>query len=336
MGSIHYDRYFRVRAGLANLDLANRNFRQALALEPDNGGATRGLILVHHEISENESSLVIARQVSQSGVGLDNLLIPAWAYSLGSSPNAALPLLEQAIRLDPRSDEAYWLLTLAATWSGEFARAVKAGEEYVQAFGGDPEIHLWLGVSYRGLGNAALATKNFERAIELYTDDTQLYVSLLVGAHFDELGNRQRATGIWKSAIVVAEARRLVAPDNLRLRTILASLYGRVGNAERFKEELDALIDIKARGYYEFFLAAYAPSSMEEVAADAILERHGPTAGLWWWPLAQRDYSLFPGTNDLFVTNPRIRARALEYESHESSLRQKYGLAPRPSRESGS
>jgi TolB-like protein len=120
MGSIRYDRFYRGQSGRAELEPARRNSRQALALQPDEGGAQRGLIFVHNERGERESSLVIAQNAAQRMPGLEALMIPAWGYFLCFMPDLAIPLLKDVLTPGPNQPRS----TMGARCLDNVGRAV--------------------------------------------------------------------------------------------------------------------------------------------------------------------------------------------------------------------
>jgi TolB-like protein len=239
VGSICSDRYFRGgEGGRAALEEAERNFRHALTLDPDLGGAQRGLITTFWERGERESCLVIGRNAAARGPGdVDALLVRSWAYVVSYLADKAVPLLDRVLELDPANETAYLYRVIATTWAGEYAEALKSARAFENKFGEDPEVLCWQAVALHTLGNQSEASETFERSIALFQNNSNLYVNAWAAAHYLEVGDTLRAHEILAAGAVISEQRLSAYPDNLRVRAILSGLYSLLGKRDRFEKE---------------------------------------------------------------------------------------------------
>jgi serine/threonine-protein kinase len=333
-GSIYYDRYFRSKAGAVSLDVAEGQFRQALAIDPDDGGALRGMILIHYERSERDSGLAIGHRAARRLTNrLEALVVPAWAYCLLGMPDLALPLLEKAAQLDPESDEVMWLRVVANAWAKRPRETIATGEAYLSRFSEDPEIYLWVGTAWTELGESDRATHLFRRAIDLFGDDTQLYVSLYAGLHLYENSNEVEARKVWADAISVAEKRKLVAADNLRLRSTLFGLYAAMNQTAEMDSEATFIaatlternIGVDPSGILIGML--HGPPERQNLVVQ-ILERVGVRGAL----ASAYESGLPPGTRRevqkrkaAMRIDPRMREILEKAKTEEDRLRSKYG-----------
>ena len=338
IGAIYYDRYFRGKAPAINLSIADAQFRQALAINPDEGGALRGRILVFYERGERDSALVLGRQASQRlSNPIDALTVPAWAYLLSGMPDLAVPLVEQAGRIDSESDEIAWIRVVANAWAGRSTETTQAAEAFLSRFGEDPEIYVWDAAAWEDLGDWRRASALFRRAIELFGDDSQLYVSLYAGYHFRAHGDELTARKVFEDAVEIGERRKLAAEDNLRLRSILLGLYSALHDEDRVESEARYILGSLGAGRpgidpSAILAAALYAGPKSHRAVVRLFQALGPENGLLLTahavglPIVMR--RTLASEFEAMKADPALRPILLASESYDRKLRAEYAPAP--------
>jgi len=160
----------------------------------------------------------------------------AQAYHFGGPLDRASTLYRQVLKTDPANQGAQWLLA-SAPLDVEGGKAIEAGKAYFRRFDDDPVLHLWIALDEHLLGNAESAREHYEKATGLGRQQDVLPVVtggaleafLFGGLLYEQLGARDRAEEAWSVGVEMVKPRREAHPDNVRMRLLLASFYGLLG-----------------------------------------------------------------------------------------------------------
>jgi len=239
VGALQTARYFLGwGAGRRDLESAEASFREALRLDPTLMRARRGLIKVQWERGLSEECLKLgseAKTYPRSGV--EGLLARAEAFWMGGLPDEAIPLLEEAIAVDPVNLVAHWSLVVAATWADQPQRAIEAAEEFFRRFGEDPEVHLWTGVARAARGDFDSAIVHVDRALELYGAAVPDYGHYIAARCRRAAGDATGANELARAGIELLRARIGASSDNPRTRGMLTLDLALLGDAAAAKAE---------------------------------------------------------------------------------------------------
>ena len=207
---------------------AKDNFRHALRLDPNLHAARRGLIKIYWYHRQTEEILKLGKSIP--GTGEDDperLFLQGMAYTYGSLPEKAIPVLKQLLEMQPDNEGALWTLLLAYRWSDEHQNMILFGERFLELYGDEEEVLLGMAMAYEQTGNVDLAKTYYFRAIEM-GEKTNLGTFLVCGALFARTGDQSRARELWVQGLEIIDERNRV---NLKLtsssRTIYLALLGR-------------------------------------------------------------------------------------------------------------
>jgi tetratricopeptide (TPR) repeat protein len=275
IGAVQSDRYFRGgEGGYRSLQEAEESYRRALAMDPMLVSALGGLVEVYWEKGMSEECLKQGEAAAHLGRDdVDTLFVRSQAYTLCGLPDKALPLLQRAIAIDPANPGAQWFLTLADAWSGRYRDATAAGEAFTRRFGDDPEVHTWIGLSYHSLGDLEQARIHYEKANDLFGEDTNFYVLMFTGNLYKQMGMTEKARETWLRGVEQLKPRLDAYPDNYRMRGLLAWLYCLLGDRVMFeKEEAQRPSDVL--GYQGAGISAWMHASLgDATGARRILKQ---------------------------------------------------------------
>ena len=314
LGGVQMDRYYFGWADQASLDDARVHFERAIFLKPTAMSARSGLCFVHIYLSNSEVCLVQAQEAARFGRPNDvaTLLAEARGYGFGGLTEEGLALYRRAIELDPANAEANFMLTVVAIGSQE---SVESAARYQRRFGDYSELHLWAGHSQFLLGNLERAREHYESAVAGGSISAFLYGGIV----HHRLGHTLRAQEVWRSGVERIEPQLELHPGNLRLRLLLAGLYGLLGDRDRMaSEEEQALTDDGVVDWTLVQLATvYAALGDDEGAAVRLRRVFEAGCTTWTWPsIAKRALGETP--------SPAIDAFIVEAEADIERLRELY------------
>ena len=209
----------------------------------------------------------------------------------------AVPLFEQAIKLDPNFALAFAGLSMAESWlyhttDPTASRREKArlhADEALRLQPDLPEGHLALGFSYYyGDRDYQRALAEFEIAKRDLPNEAQAYLAI---------GAIQRRQGRWTESTANLEKSAALDPKNANILTNLASNYMALRNFEAADETVDHAI-------------AIAPQSLDMCGLKGYL------AILWRGDLsmAEKEYSSIPGDSDPTGVMAWLRSGVLMWE----------------------
>lgn len=126
-----YARFSRGTAGDEVRKASLANARRALEIDPSTTAARRALITIFHSTGQAEEGLQEAAVLRQARVNdKDSFAAIAEAYLRAGMPDRAIPLLQQAMELDPEDTRLPASLSFAAYWARQYdlgLRATRAG-----------------------------------------------------------------------------------------------------------------------------------------------------------------------------------------------------------------
>jgi serine/threonine protein kinase/TolB-like protein/tetratricopeptide (TPR) repeat protein len=275
IGAVHANRhFFGWEGGQRSLDLAEENFRRALALDPSNLAAKRGVIRVHWERIEVEEGLKLASEIDIGpNAGVEALLTRAQAYVFLGLPLKAIPLTERGLAIEPTHQGVRWWQVVAFAWGKEFEACIASGEEYFSRFGDEPEVHLWVAFSYENLSMIEEATVHYRRALELFGDNTEFYGSLLAVDFFLRNGMSEMAND--ELARVTRSMTRSLGsyPDNAKVLGYLCAAYSMRGDREQFLKAVAQFQSLGASSEASAYIAsAYYTLGLKDEGGQALCD----------------------------------------------------------------
>jgi TolB-like protein/Flp pilus assembly protein TadD len=236
------------------------------------------------KLSPNEKERLDRRPTKNSDAYL--LFLQAHDYAsrmdiFHKSSAKAVPLFEQAIKLDPNFALAFAGLSMAESWLYHSSDPVPARREKARLHADEalrlqpdlPEGHLALGFSYYyGDRDYERALTEFEIAKRGLPNDAQAYLAI---------GAIQRRQGKWQESTANLEKAAELDPKNESILMNLAYSYMALRNFEAAEKTVDRAI-------------AVAPNSFETVVFK------GYVAAAWKGDLSMADkqFSAIPGDTD--------------------------------------
>jgi len=242
LGALYVDRYFLGNAGQAELAKSEQCFRKALAINPTAIAAERGLVSVYYERGQSEQGLRLA--ASRRHEDEEGMLLRAWSYVLCGLPEKAVPILDGVLERDPANQSAAWYRVVADAWAGETDKTIADCRSYLQVFGEDPEVYSWLGESWQCQGDHARAVAAFDRALELFGDESTSYVVALAAAAYRDAGKPARARQLLDREVDLTRRRLESYPDNQRWRAYLVGLLCGLGRIAEARREIDTFLAV--------------------------------------------------------------------------------------------
>ena len=209
LGTAAVDRYLRGFGDERDLFDAEASFRKALVLKPRQMRALQGLIYVHWNRWDRLASLEVGQEVASFGDSNDveSLLTQALAYTFGGIPDLAIPLIRNALEIDPENEVAQWLLAEAAAFGRECREAETEAIVYLERFGPDPEMYRNLGEAQACLGRRQEAESNFADSIRLADEsgdfNNRNFAGIQAGLNFQEMGDLDAAMAVWEETAKV-------------------------------------------------------------------------------------------------------------------------------------
>jgi len=129
---------------------------------------------------------------------IPQLLNEALGLHRAGKLNEAARIYEAVLQQDPRNANAYNLLSMIASASGEPARAVELLRQAVMHDGGQPVFHANLGEAYRSLGQIKDAIDSYSCAMTLAPDRYEFHANL--GTLLQQAGMLDQALNAYRRA----------------------------------------------------------------------------------------------------------------------------------------
>ncbi len=165
----------------------------------------------------------LAKQSRQQGSGYGD----AYRYIEEFRFRDAIPLLERSIREGKETTEVLMLLTSAYAYTGQLAKAQAAADRAVQLYPNDPDSYVTLANGYRLQAAYDEAANALKQAAELSPDQPVVWA---------ELGFAQRFAGENEAAVAsfeTAAAHAMPASYGVRVFYHLAQAYQAAGDTRR-------------------------------------------------------------------------------------------------------
>ncbi len=202
-----------------NYEKAIREFKEAIALEPNYTFALNNLGNVYGKLKQFELALGYFERVVQ----IDPTYAPAY-YNLGRAQQAlkrnaeAMQSYRRAFELEPYFEEALYNYSILAIQAGQPQQAVDTLKEYINYYPGNYQ-------GYFGLGNAYLVLQDFENAITQFKKAGELKPSYLLA--FVNLALAQMQAGKVDEAIATYENLIRQSPNIAGVHLNLGLIYSR-------------------------------------------------------------------------------------------------------------
>jgi TolB-like protein/Flp pilus assembly protein TadD len=284
------------------------------------------------KLSPNEKQRLDRRPTQNS----DAYLLYVQAHDYGTQMDIfhqitlkAVPLFEQAIKLDPNFALAFAGLSRAESWIYHSTdptaswrdRARLHADEALRLQPDLPEGHLALGYSYYyGGRDYERALAEFEIAKQGLPNDAEAYLAI---------GAIQRRQGKWTESTANLEKSVALDPKNANTLTNLASNYMALGNFDAAEKTLDRAIAIAGQSFEVAGLKGYlavvgkGDLSMAEKQYSSIPGNSDPTGAMAWlrsgvliwerkFPEALAVLQKFPGETLATVTTAPMPKSLLE------------------------
>jgi TolB-like protein len=320
LGAVHYARYYYGWGGDDSFDEAQARYRAALALEPENLRARRGIIYLTYFRGPSEEALAQGQLAARYARSYDweLALTQLIAYSFGGLRERLLPIVRDLETAEVVDAEVLYSLAVH-TWGEANDVTIAAGSRYLDHFGADPEIHEYIAFAHIFRGELEQARVQYDRALALVEEGVGFPEPFFyAGFLHDRLGDAGEAEAIWRRGLAIVETQVASRPDSVRLRLWQACLRGLSGNAAFAIETADDVLASKANSYELQYLAIVLAWLGDEERAVALLRasmRRGLLDPSW---SGQFDVT--------FVSRdgPGFESFAEELESALVPLREKY------------
>ena len=322
LGAVHYARYYFGWGGLASLDQAEASYERALERDPRLMRARRGLIIVNYFKGRSEACLAQGELAARFGQpdDVETLLTRGTAYNFGGLFDRAAPLLRRALAIDPVNAEAHYQV-IGYFWLEEPERAIETGNAYFRRFGEDGEIHMYVAWAHQLRGDYESARRHYQMALGLgsATGDMPLEAFFFAGILHERLGEREQAEAIWRRGVDLIEPRLEAHPDNVRLRLLLASFHGLLGDEARFRAEEQRALS-EPLNAFELYFPAVVHARLGETERAIELLRRSVRGGL-----AEPTWEVyFPVAFTPSLQSEAFNTLLEEYQALQKRLRDRY------------
>ena len=246
-----YDYYLRGRQFFYQFrrrgyDFARQLFTRAIEIDPGYARAYAGVADCYSYLymywDASEANVQAADEASRKALLLDPGLAEAHvarglAISLSKRYDEAELEFQTAIRLDPKSFEAYYFYARASVQQGKQQEAARLFEKAAEVKPDDYQAPQLLAMVYRGLGREADAQESNRRALlraekhlELHPDDAR---ALYLGANaLCQLGERARSVDWAQRALAID-------PEDCGILYNIACVFALLGKADEAIDCLD-------------------------------------------------------------------------------------------------
>jgi len=283
LGTASYERFWNGWGTLDDLTSSEASFKAALAIDPKDMRALRGLILVEFQRGNGEACLRLGRQAAQSGaLDVETLMAVAQGYELGGLGPPAARVLHRVLDLDPANEAASYYLSLNLQYGQ--ADSPREADEYLARFGSDPYIAAIAAFMHEHQGDVDGARRLYDDTVrgllpmEEVANWYQISHLLYAGAFYERHGPAGRASAVWQKGVELTRLALQSDSNNVRMRLLLATFHGLLGEDALFRdEEATALTALALSGLTQpwdmMYLAAAHAHRGDRARAVEILER---------------------------------------------------------------
>ncbi|UJF23937.1 tetratricopeptide repeat protein [Suttonella sp. R2A3] len=177
--------------------------------------------------------------------------------------DARLALLQRLSKRYPDNAYLYYYIGIMAKEQGKIAETIAAFNQALALEDDWPQLLQMQAKSLASIGQLSRASEIMDNLLAKNPDDEYLlsaYIDMLV-AHYQ-----------WPEAIALAERWRVVNPESVELRQLLAWLYGQRGEVAKALPEYRALLDEGLLGYDQYlFSAAQVYGNANDMATSVAL-----------------------------------------------------------------
>lgn len=282
------------KSELSTLERALVDVDVALRLDPDSISAHMTLIRICWDMGWHERALEVGRAIHEKNPNsLDARLAFSRALNNGGMAEAALPLTQAVLQVDPTNPTALKLLIWNLLMVGDHLSALEAARLYLPTCPRDSNTRWAVALAHIGSGDVHSAIHTAREAIA--ADPENVTVWNLLGYLHRLGGDETAAQDAWSTGIEHVGARAGKGlQSNLRVQSWLANIEACVGYAERARAKVARLIEAEPHnGYIKYRLAHVlaelgdaeaATRSLREAVQDGFLSvqllRHDERLGL--------------------------------------------------------
>jgi Tfp pilus assembly protein PilF len=266
-----------VYVATGQFDLAVREYRQAIELDPDSVDAQLGLGMA----LKSQGDLEAADAAYRHAIGLRNRYwrvhdaYGSFLYELGRWPEA-IAQYRRGIELAPRNASLLSNLGGALFLAGDFAAAADAFRRSVE-IAPTSVGYSNTGTNYYYAGRYGDAVAMFEQATQLAPEDHQLWGNL-GDAYRRTPGQDELAKGAYARATELARGALRVNPDSVATRTQLAYYLASQGLGSLAATELETAGTAPPDDLYSHYYAALVYKQLGNLSA-AVAETRKAIAG---------------------------------------------------------
>lgn len=266
----------------------------ALRLAPDSIGAHTTLIRICWDMGWHERALEIGRAIHEKNrSSLDATLAFARAFNNGGMAEAALPLTQAVLQVDPTNPTALKLLIWNHLMVGDYSSALAAACHYLPTYSRDSNTRWAVAMAHLGDGDVHTAIHTARDAVSADPDDVTAWN--LLGYLYRLSGDEAAAQDAWSMGIEhVAVPAGAGNRPNLRMQSWLANVEACAGHTDRARARVTRLIEAEPHnGYLKYRLthvlaelgdADTAIRTLREAVQDGFLSvqllRHEERLGL--------------------------------------------------------
>jgi len=244
-----------IYSGTGNHTLAIETFKRALAIEPSDAAALRGLAKAYEssgDISEAESTFKRAIKLKPDyWAGYNDLGV---FYYKHSRYEDAISQFKEVIRLTPDNYKGYnnvgGIYYMLERWSEArdmFERSLKIRKSY--------SIYSNLGTLYYIEGRFEDAASTYNRALELNSSNYLTWGNL-AAAYNSIPDKKEKAVETYKHAIEMAEGQLKINPNDCEIISNLAAYNADIGNEKKALNLLTRSLKIAPDDIQVFYRAA--------------------------------------------------------------------------------
>lgn len=247
-------------------DLAEREYRRAIELDPDNVEAQLGL----GTALKSQGDIEAADRAYREAIRLRSRYwrvydaYGGFLYGLGRWPEAVAQF-RRAVELAPQHAQPRNNLGGVLFLSGDFDAAAEAFRQSVE-IAPTSEGYSNTGTNYYYAGRYSDAVAMFEQATRLAPEDHQLWGNL-GDAYRRTPDQGELARGAYANAAELARGALRVNPDSTATRTQLAYYLVRQGQSAQATTELETAGGVPDRNLYSHYYAALVYKELGNLAA---------------------------------------------------------------------
>jgi tetratricopeptide (TPR) repeat protein len=290
-----------------------RNARNAIAIDPSTTTARCALIRIFRTTGQAEEGLKEATILRKSGAtDAASLAATAEAYEQAGMPDRAIPIFEQALRMDPEEPSVPGRLALAAYWVGQHRRGQQVLQTQLQKEGAPlAELNLAVATGQRAKARS-VGPGNLE-------DRSSLLLVAFSGFILRDIGEGDHARRILRERLPACRA-RMADVQNERGQIALGLIYSILGDKSHAHEQEELALEVNPGDPWMLFFSSEIEAELGEDRQAIDRLQRSLARGF----LAQHYLDWPHGPLYRLRTNPEVGALRATLASRIASLRKRY------------